>query len=421
MRSASALLLFFACASARAGSPSLPTSATHEVTVLPAPVDPVRGPRFAPVTLDVWVQLGHVPSLQASEAARRAVERAPLGDVREVLHLLPWGPPSCDLAVWAAAEAQAEDRFWPFLDRLLAERSVSFTVTDLQRLGREVGLDAARLDAHLAAFKPRSLAERLLAEARAHDSPGRISVNGVRIVGLANDEAIANTIADARPAARALLDDGVPLGHLYERLVEEAQKNALPQEPPAAKVQRPRVPVDVAGAPSRGPSLAPVTVVLFANLSTPSCLELASQVRRAADAHPGQVRLVWRHWYPPYAPPAPLHVPAAAEAQGRFWALFDRLVPAHGRPFVAAQAGDLEREAEKAGVDRARMLRDQQSGALKAIIDRDRADVERLRLLYSPAVLVNGVVLTGLQSADMLEVLITEELSRGVLDRLKQP
>jgi len=412
-------LLLLVCARAHAGSPSLPTQAAHEVVVVPPAADPIRGPRYAPVTLDVWVQLGHGPSLAAAEAARRAVERAPLGDVREVLHLLPGWPPTNDLAVWATVEAQTEGRFWPFVDRLLAERNAGVSTSDLIRLGREVGLDAVRLEAHLGAYKPRTMAERLLAEARARESPGRVLVNGRPLHGLVTDESVARAIEDARPAARALLDEGVPLGRLYERLVEEARVELQAPEPPPVRAHRPRVSVDLTGAPSRGPSLAPVTIVVFSNLSCPTCLELAALARRVATAHAGQVRVVWKHWSPPYLQPGTLTVPVAAEAQGRFWQLHDQLVPSQGRPTVPSQPGDLEREAQRAGVDLARLQADLSHGVLKAIIDRDAADVNRLRLLYNPALVVNGVELAGIQSADVIEEVIAEELARGLLDRLQ--
>lgn len=405
------------CARAWAGSP-LPTAETHEVVVVPSAAEPVRGPRFAPITLDVWVQLGHLPSLQAADAARRAVERAPLGDVREVLHVLPWGPPAADLGVWALLEAQTEGRFWAFCDRLLAERNPTFGSAELMRLGRDAGLDPTRLESHLAAYKPRTLQERLMAEARAHESPGRILVNGRAVVGLLNDDTLAQKIDEERPRARALLDDGVPLGRVYERLIDDLHAELAAPEPLQLRARRPRVPVDTTGAPARGPSLAPVTIVVFSNLTCPSCLELAALARRTANAHPGQVRVVWKHWSPPYVPASALTIPAAAEAQGRFWQLHDLLVPARGRPVLASQAGDLEREAQKAGVDVTRMLRDQQAGVLKAIVERDASDVSRLHLLYSPALVVNGVVLTGLQSADVIEDIIAEELARGLTDRL---
>src|SRR6476659_3937267 len=87
-----------------AGAPpdagAVPSGAAHELVYLPAATLPQRGPRFAAVTLDVYVIFGNHPSATTAELARRAVERAT--DVREVLHLSTYGPSAGEPAAEAA-------------------------------------------------------------------------------------------------------------------------------------------------------------------------------------------------------------------------------------------------------------------------------------------------------------------------------
>ncbi|MGZ3407670.1 MAG: hypothetical protein ACXVAN_14570, partial [Polyangia bacterium] len=71
------VVLLVAASPARAADDTLNTGGSHEVTWTPATPVPIRGPRFAPVTLDAYVALGHPPSYASAELARRWVDRDP--------------------------------------------------------------------------------------------------------------------------------------------------------------------------------------------------------------------------------------------------------------------------------------------------------------------------------------------------------
>jgi protein-disulfide isomerase len=396
------------------------TGATYEVVHVPVAAEPVRGPRFALVTVEVYVAFGHAPSVHAAELARRAVEQARtlgLEDVREIVHLEPYGPPGADFAVEAALEAEAQGRFWPYVDHLLADRAPSFSRADLVRAGREVGLDADRLDAALTSRCWRGAAGKRMQDARAAQPPGRLLVNGRPLAGWPTDDALLVAVDQARQHAQGLVADGVPLGRLFPQLVDE-QRTVDEGPRPASRPRRTRVTLDLTGAPTRGPSLAPVTVVMFTNLACPACVELATLARRVADKHPGQVRLVFKHWLQPFADTTPAELAAGADLQGRFWPLFDLMVPSSVR---VQPLGGLDRLAQRAGIDLDRLRADQRAGLLRARVDRDLDEVRRLRLLYSPSLVVNGIILAGLQSSEMLEQVIEEELDRGLLERLGPP
>lgn len=79
---------------------------------------------------------------------------------------------------------------------------------------------------------------------------------------------------------------------------------------------------------SRGPTNAKITVVVFSDFECPMCATFAtSTYPEFAERHPGQTRLVFRHWplsQHRFARPAAKAAECAAD-QGRFEAFHDRI------------------------------------------------------------------------------------------------
>jgi protein-disulfide isomerase len=145
---------------------------------------------------------------------------------------------------------------------------------------------------------------------------------------------------------------------------------------------------------------------------------------RLRDAHPGQVREVWKAFVPMYLSVGPESYSAelgiAAAEQGRFWELHDLAFAGHGargRP----SRGELEALAVDARLDTARALREERAGQLRAAVERDVADGRRLGVVHAPGLLVNGILFTTPPTWERLEKLAREELQRGVYDRLTAP
>jgi protein-disulfide isomerase len=403
----------------RAGAePRLDTSSTHEVVYVPPSPHPIRGPRFAPVTIDLYFAFGHGPSLLGAELAHRLVEHAPRADVREVLHLAASGPISAsvpfELAAEALIEAERAGRTWAFFDRLLDNPGLLGTA-ELARLGREVGLDGDALDEALATHRHRAEIERRLAEAQASGhSAGELFFNGRRASVWMSEEQLQAPLAEARRRAEALSESGVPLSRLYDQLTEADAPAALEPGAPAKRRQP-----DLTGAPSRGPSLAPVTVVVYSNLACVACAELSLTVRKVADAHPGLVREVWRNFLPPYAggtvDATAAELAVAAADKGRFWELHDRAIASRS-PSVRRTRAELESLARRSGLEvRAPQAK---SNELKKVLEREQAEAHTLGVPFAPTVLVNGIMLVGVTSFERVDRVVRAELERSLLDRL---
>jgi protein-disulfide isomerase len=394
------------------------TGATHELTWTPPTPLPIRGPRFAPVTIDVYFAFAHLPSYTSAELARHSVEHAP--DVRVVLHLVAFQGAS-ELAAEAGLEAAAQGRFWPFVDRLVQTRVQSPNPLELGRLAREAGLDGDALDEALATHRHKPSVEKLNADSRsqAHHPP-ELFVNGRRMSPWAGEDALQKAIAEARARARELLDDGVPLTQLYERVLELDEEVPFTIEPTTRAVRR-RLPVDVSSAPMRGPADAPVTVVLFANFACMQCADVAAALKHLQESHPRLVRLAWKHFPSPYRAQSgqtAAEIAAAAHAQGKFWPLYDLAFSSHLQP-ARMSPQELTELCVQAGVDRGKLAAELSSGRARDAVERDAEESRRLGVPTAGSVVVNGIPITGPPSYELLDRLVQAELDAGVLDRLQ--
>ncbi|MGZ3429853.1 MAG: DsbA family protein, partial [Polyangia bacterium] len=371
------VVLLVAASPARAADDALNTGGSHEVIWTPATPVPIRGPRFAPVTLDAYVALGHPPSYASAELARRWVERDP--NVRAVLHLFAYGIPA-EQAMEALLEAGEQGRFFALFDRYVQSRLTFASPADLGRLGREAGLDGARLDQALASHRHRGELERLQREVRATGHhPPELLVNGRRVSPWSGDEAIGKSIAEGRTRAEELLAEGVPLSQLYDRIVELDEEVSFELNPPAHGPHR-RLQIELGSAPVRGPASAPVTIVVWANFACMQCTEVAAAIKRLDEAHPGLLRLAWKHFPSPYRAQngqTAAEYAAAAQAQGRFWALYDMVMSSHLVPARVSKS-ELDRLAVQAKLDDARLRLELDSGRARAAVERDTEEARRL-------------------------------------------
>ncbi len=209
--------------------------------------------------------------------------------------------------------------------------------------------------------------------------------------------------AEARDGAmRRLRDDRVAqrrFGFLAELRV---------RTPTSVRLVPPRVTVDVAGSPSRGPENAPVTMVVFSEFQCPFCRRVSPTVREVEERYKGRVRLVFRHF------PLARHkdAPKAAEAsecardEGRFWEMHDRLFANAEKLSVS----DLKQHARAIGLDGAAFDACLDSGRRADRWRRDLADAQSYGASGTPMFFINGRLVTGAQPFDTFARVIEEEL-----------
>jgi protein-disulfide isomerase len=235
-------------------------------------------------------------------------------------------------------------------------------------------------------------------------------VNGRRITGAQSYADFATLIDEEIERAHTLLGRGVAASELYAVLMASALATPPPSAPDAPAIDPVALEVGVDGAPIRGSSRAPVTVVMFSDFECPYCVKLETTLKSLEDAYPGKVRLAFRHH------PLPMHEHArlaakasmAADAQGKFWQYHDALV-AHRD---ALDRASLERYASDVGLDVARFSRDLDDARLEARLTADEAQATQLRVQGTPTTFVQGHRITGAQPLAIFKTAVDNALTR---------
>jgi protein-disulfide isomerase len=169
--------------------------------------------------------------------------------------------------------------------------------------------------------------------------------------------------------------------------------------------ERVRVPAEGA---SKGPANAKVTVVVFSDFQCPFCSRVVPTLEKIEKDYGSQARIFFRHNPLPFHADAPLASEAAiaAEAQGKFWPMHDKL--------FANQQGlkrpDLERYAQDIGLDMGKFKAALDSGAGKGRITADMAVAKQIGVQGTPNTYINGRNVQGAQPYEEFKKVIDEEI-----------
>jgi protein-disulfide isomerase len=177
-----------------------------------------------------------------------------------------------------------------------------------------------------------------------------------------------------------------------------------------------QVPVPVAGAPTRGPADAWVTVVEYGDFQCSFCVRDEPVVEGLVASYPADLRLVFKQ----FPLPASIHPRARAAAlaavcagaQGRFWAVHDLL-------FAQADGlGDaaMEQYATTAGLELTAWRACLTSTEAGAAVDADVAEGIGFGVRGTPSYFVNGRFYegAGLLDAQVIEAARAQAIASGV-------
>ena len=182
------------------------------------------------------------------------------------------------------------------------------------------------------------------------------------------------------------------------------RREFFPQEPPVPQPRQVKEWRELAAAGHRlGPADAPVVVVEFSDFQCPFCAAAARDLRELRQRYPDQVALVYRHFpltsIHPHARAAAVAAECAAE-QDRFKAYHDLLFEYQDEIGLRTWTDF----AEEAGVH----LLDGFSSCLDAERASDRVTADsraarRVRLRATSSVIINGLLLPGTPTYEILE------------------
>ena len=192
---------------------------------------------------------------------------------------------------------------------------------------------------------------------------------------------------------------------------EEAPR---PAAKPTARPGRPdpsehyAIPVD--GRPSQGPADALVTVAEFSDFECPYCRRVQPTLVELQKRYGNKLRVV------SFQQPLPMHKNAmnaalaalAAERQGKYWEMHDRLYAAAEHHTLSD--GAYEGFAGDIGLDLKRFRKDLKDPKLRAKVDADQKIAAKFGANGTPAFFINGRPLSGAQPVEAFAAVIDEEL-----------
>jgi RNA polymerase sigma factor (sigma-70 family) len=206
--------------------------------------------------------------------------------------------------------------------------------------------------------------------------------------------AAAPALASA-PAARAAI--AAPAGRALP-VRPQATATAAPE--PEERAVLDRATIERTGlyrGPSRGPATAPVTIVVFTDMTCSYCGTALGALDQLWDEYPGKLRVVVKQFPLHPASVLPAEAALAADAEGKFWELHDLML---------AYQDDLSHDklvalAERAGLDVAAFRGALDQHKYAAAVDADKATAVALDVKATPTFFINGKRVGGMVPVEL--------------------
>ncbi|HUF77282.1 MAG TPA: thioredoxin domain-containing protein [Thermoanaerobaculia bacterium] len=172
-----------------------------------------------------------------------------------------------------------------------------------------------------------------------------------------------------------------------------------------------RVEVATAGEPARGSAEAPVTIIEFSDFECPFCSRVVPTLDQIQEHYGDRVRLVFKQF-----PLRSIHPNAqkaaeaslCAEEQGRFWELHDAMFADQRNLAVPA----LKAKAGEVGLDPAAFADCLDSGRYAEAVEEDLQEGSAIGISGTPAMVINGRLLSGAVPYEEIARVVDEELAR---------
>lgn len=397
---------------------------------------PSKGPLAAPVTMELFFVPTAGPRTRRAFREVEALEADHPTRLRLVYRVMLQNDP---LLPTAALEAQAQGKFFDFLDAL--DKSPDRPTRDkLFELWKRLGLDARRLEYALSEHHPY---QQVL-----DDNANRFE----RLHGGAPPNVLVNSRPPRNQTASTL--SRIDLRDLYQRAYDDAldkldagvamidlpaiyDREAIGGGAPVVVFAGPTddedlgprdappllsPPLALRGMPSLGRESAGVTITVLCSPTNARCagnLEIAGHMQ---SLYPEDVRVTWAPWFDvsrddtaelAMLADAALCAETIGEASGWRWVLetYKQIALAHGRH--SDPEALIDTVAKRVDVDNRRLASCRARNAGQAL---DWvAAARRSGIRTSPAIVVGGRAYPGLYDRAVLQQLVEAELAPGVL------
>src|SRR6185369_12057756 len=198
----------------------------------------------------------------------------------------------------------------------------------------------------------------------------------------------------------AMIAKGTPKAKVYDAIMKTAKTEvaaapagAQPAAEAGPEADKTIYTVTPGKAPAKGPANAPLTVVVFSDFQCPFSKRVEPTLAQMEKEYAGKIRMAWKNYPLPFhnnAMPA-AEAAAAAEAQGKFWQMHDKLFENN----TALERPSLEKYAQEVGLNVDKFKADLDSGKYKPQIDSEMKEATAVGVNGTPAVFINGRRISG--------------------------
>jgi protein-disulfide isomerase len=378
----------------------------------------VTGPAGAKVTIVEFSDY-QCPFCSRVEPTVDQIKRTYAKDVRLAFknNPLPFHPNALPAARAAlASREQGDDKFWAFHKKLF-ENQTQLDAQHFEQFAQEVGLNVEKFKADLssnqAKYDARIQAEQ--AEAAKFGARGTPSffINGRPISGAQPFENFQKIIDDEIGNADKALRAGAKPDQLYATLIQNGKEQSSgpePNKPPPFQLPDPKIvyKVPVGNAPQRGPATAKVTIVEYSDFQCPFCSRVVPTLKKLEETYPNDVRIAFKHNPLSFHDKAHLaaEAAAAAEEQGKFWEMHDKLFENQ----KGLERADLEKYASEIGLDMTKFKSALDTGRMKARVDEQLAEGGKFGARGTPSFFINGKPFRGAQPFENFKKVVDSEI-----------
>ena len=299
-------------------------------------------------------------------------------------------------AAWAAHQ---QGKFWEMHADLYAAKS---SVKEIATRAAAMGMDQDQfVRDYTSPAAAKAVDDDMLAGAKLGVTGTPVFyVNGHRYVGYRDAGQWTEVLEYELDLAERLMDSGTPRSEVYAAFMSGAiqQRRAEDPNPPSPPPQPGGLdpdlvyPVDVEGLPTLGPADALVTVAVFSDFQCPFCSRIAPTLHELVEQEE-DVRVVFIQLPIPSHPQARDAAKAslAAERQGKFWEMHDKLFASQD----SLRTADFAAFAAELGLDVETFAADLADPAIEARIEADLAMSREIGIRSTPSTFVNGHYVRG--------------------------
>lgn len=411
------------------GSEESSAAAEFDHSAAPVPVtakDPIWGKADAPVTIveisdfecpfcsRVGPTMEQIRKTYGPDKVRIVWKNSPLPFHKNAR-------PAAEAAATVMGIAGSE-AFWKFHD-LLFQNQKSLKDAPFEKWATQVGVDAAKFKAELAAKKYTGKVDDDMAVAKRVGATGTpaFRINGITIVGAQPFDKFKEIIDQQLVEANKLVASGMAKNKVYVELCKKNattsdskndKKDGQDKKPPPEDTNTWKVPV-LADDPILGPKDALVTIVEFSDFECPFCKRVEPAIKQVISKYGADVRIVWKDNPLPFhkrAIPASVLGRVAYKQKGDkgFWEAHDALFGSD-----KLEDTDLEAIATKLGLGWATVKAAIDDNRFQAKFDANIETGSDLNARGTPHFFVNGRRISGAQPFDKFQEIIDGELAKA--------